>query len=61
MRKIKVGDKVSTGGIDVYTVESINKDGIAKIHWECGQYEYEHVSKLKRLNHFYIGGEKFKC
>ena len=61
MNKIKVGDMVSTGGIDAYSVEEINKDGIAKLHWECDQYEYKHVSKLKKLDKFYVGDTEISC
>ena len=58
---IKVGDMVSTGGIDAYEVEEIRSNGIAKLHWEQGQYEYKHVSKLKKLDHFYFGDIKIEA
>lgn len=55
---IKVGDIVSAGGADAYTVESIRGDGMAQCYWECGQYDLIHVSKLTKLDHFYFGNTK---
>ena len=55
---IKVGDIVSAGGADVYTVEVINDKGMAMCYWECGQSEIYPVSRLKKLDHIYVGSEK---
>ena len=55
---IKVGDVVSAGGPDAYTVESISGDGMAMCYWECGQSEIYPVSRLKKLDHIYVGSEK---
>ena len=55
---IKVGDVVSAGGPDAYTVESISGDGMAMCYWECGQGEVIHVSKLTKLDHIYFGNKK---
>ena len=54
---IKVGDTVSAGGVNVYTVESII-GGMAMCYWECGQSEIYPVSKLTKLDHIYVGSKK---
>lgn len=57
---ISIGDTVSAGGIDAYKVESINNDGVATCHWECGQYVYVHISRLTKLDFIYVGDERIE-
>ena len=59
---IRVGDTVEIKGrtSDCYKVESISAKGIAKLHWECGQYESAHISMLSKPKNVYVGSNKYK-